>query len=323
VHLTFQNCDQSGKRHRIREALLWDTDPSAHYAPPGGLISFDLDLPDHLTGGFAPKERVHLKHDDELVARHFRLMNHQLAQLRTAFGVALALNRTLVLPRLLCGLETVTNFPHSGVRCQGSPGCTMRLPYWCPADHVLRMHYLAGVMPQKLQVPLRYAEHSLLQHPKAPASTLRDRVDVTLGAPLPAAACARCGDSGYVGDAPPAPKPPAARRLALAGGEMSEGALRDALEAQQAEGAPLLHFMSMRPSEIQLRFPPAKQRAFEESMKPLGGGWCCVDPPTRGAPMHYWYDALLDLTRTRTLTLTLILCLNLTLPLPWLTLTLT
>ena len=20
----------------------------------------------------------------------------------------------------------------------------------------------------------------------------------------------------------------------------------------------------------------------------LGGGWCCVDPPTRGAPMHYW-----------------------------------
>ena len=36
VHLTFQNCDQSGKRHRIREALLWDTDPAEHYAPPGG-----------------------------------------------------------------------------------------------------------------------------------------------------------------------------------------------------------------------------------------------------------------------------------------------
>ena len=35
-------------------------------------------------------------------------------QVRTAFGVALALNRTLVLPRLLCGLETVTNFPHRG-----------------------------------------------------------------------------------------------------------------------------------------------------------------------------------------------------------------
>ena len=56
VHLTFQNCDQSGKRHRIREALLWDTDPPQHYAPPGGLISFELDLPDSLTSGFAPKE---------------------------------------------------------------------------------------------------------------------------------------------------------------------------------------------------------------------------------------------------------------------------
>ena len=51
-------------------------------------------------------------------------------QVRTAFGVALALNRTLVLPRLLCGLETVTNFPHRGARCLGSPGCAMRLPYW-------------------------------------------------------------------------------------------------------------------------------------------------------------------------------------------------
>ena len=62
------------------QALLWDTDPPQHYAPPGGLISFDLDLPDELTTGFAPKAGSNLKHDDELVARHFRLMNHQLAQ---------------------------------------------------------------------------------------------------------------------------------------------------------------------------------------------------------------------------------------------------
>ena len=64
------------------------------------------------------------------------------------------------------------------------------------------------------------------------------------------------------------------------------------------KAAPLLHFASLRPSELQLRFPPAKQRAFDESIKPLGGGWCCVDPPTRGAPMHYWYDALFDQPHT-------------------------
>ena len=43
---------------------------------------------------------------------------------------------------------------------------------------------------------------------------------------------------------------------------------------------------------------PAKQRAFDDSIKPLGGGWCCVDPPARGAPMHYWYDALFDQPHT-------------------------
>ena len=43
---------------------------------------------------FAPKARGNLKHDDAVVARHFKLMNHQIAQVRTAFGVALALNRT-------------------------------------------------------------------------------------------------------------------------------------------------------------------------------------------------------------------------------------
>ena len=63
-------------------------------------------------------------------------------------------------------------------------------------------------------------------------------------------------------------------------------------------GAPLLHFSSLRPAELQLAFPPAKQRAFDESLKPLGGGWCCVDPPSRGAHMHYWYDVLFDRPHT-------------------------
>ena len=33
VHLTFQNCDQSGKRHRIREAQLWAVDPQPSESP--------------------------------------------------------------------------------------------------------------------------------------------------------------------------------------------------------------------------------------------------------------------------------------------------
>ena len=34
------------------------------------------------------------------------------------------------------------------------------------------------------------------------------------------------------------------------------------LGARQANDAPLLHFTSMRPSELQLGFPPAKQRSM-------------------------------------------------------------
>ena len=52
-----EHCGQAGKRHRIREALLWQTDAPAHFAPAGGLLSFALDLPDDLTGGFAPLNR--------------------------------------------------------------------------------------------------------------------------------------------------------------------------------------------------------------------------------------------------------------------------
>ena len=53
-----------------------------------------------------------------------------MRQVRTALALAQVLNRTLVLPRFLCGVETVTNFAHSGVRCNGSNGCSMALPYW-------------------------------------------------------------------------------------------------------------------------------------------------------------------------------------------------
>jgi hypothetical protein len=74
-------------------------------------------------------------------------MNHQLIQLRTALALALALNRTLVLPRFLCGLETVTNFAHSGIRCRGARGCAMTLPYWCAPAAVRLLLLLCPFAP--------------------------------------------------------------------------------------------------------------------------------------------------------------------------------
>lgn len=74
VHLTFQNCDQSGKRHRMREAQLWLVDSPSYYSPPGGLLSYDVDLPPHLTRGVAPVHRRNLRASDEVLASHFALV---------------------------------------------------------------------------------------------------------------------------------------------------------------------------------------------------------------------------------------------------------
>jgi hypothetical protein len=52
VPLTFQNCDQAGKRHRMREAGLWAIDPPSRYDPPGGIFSYTPDLPFELTRHF-------------------------------------------------------------------------------------------------------------------------------------------------------------------------------------------------------------------------------------------------------------------------------
>ena len=326
VHLTFQNCDQSGKRHRMREAGLWLLDPPEYYDPPGGLLSYTPDLPPELTAGFAPLGR-RLAPEDPMLGRHFQLIGHQLLQLRTALGLAHALNRTLVLPRFLCGLETVTNFAHGGLRCKGSPGCAMSLPYWCPADHVLRMHYWAGVMPQTPALRIRYVEHSALPHPRSrdPArrrvregsgkvqgrfrDPARRRVVVAAAAGAAPRGCEPpvCEADGYLpGDAADAAHPPPDTRLDTRlepphSRRMRPAALRQWV-AEHAGGphrSPHLHFESLRPDaphggEPLLELPPAAAAQFEAFLLPLGGGWCCSSPERPGGPGHYWYDMLFD-----------------------------
>ena len=82
VHLTFQNCDQSGKRHRMREARLWAVDPPDYYRPRGGLLSYTPDLPPELTAPFNASllPARNLRASDAVVLAHFRLVNHQLLQ---------------------------------------------------------------------------------------------------------------------------------------------------------------------------------------------------------------------------------------------------
>jgi hypothetical protein len=347
VHLTFQNCDQSGKRHRMREGGLWLLDElERHYVPEGGLLSYEPDLPSELTDRFGEDKlaRHDLRLSDPIVHDHFRLINHQLLQLRTALKLSLLLNRTLVLPRFVCGLETVTNFAHRGIRCLSSNGCRMALPYYCPADHVLRMHYWRGVMPQVPALRIRYREWSVLDNLRrrsparlgsayGPERVLRVRVS---DAP-PARRCDRCGELGYVResgadrsvgadrDAPasgltasglaasdvaasdvaasdaavtPSSLAQRAERTAvLPGGgvEIGEAQLRAAGLTDSAR-ARLVHFETLRPDAkaLAVKLPDVLQAKFDDTIRALGGGFCCVEPERRGAHMHFWYNLLWD-----------------------------
>ena len=149
VHNTFQFSATPGKQHRFREAKLWLADDDAWYDPPGGLLVYEHVADPAL---FEPRD----------AEGHFRLMNPQLKQFRTAWALARALGRTLVMPRLLCGMDRVW-FAHDG-RFPGSDEL-FTLPFHCPADHVFDLESWA-----KLGVLGQLREHSLLENPRAPAA---------------------------------------------------------------------------------------------------------------------------------------------------------
>jgi hypothetical protein len=94
IHTTFQYGGAPGKRHRLREAGVW-IDPPKYYDPPGGVLTFKLDLPHealHPPGGMS-------------VGGHIKMMNYQLAQIRAALALSTALGRKLVMPEVTCGYD--------------------------------------------------------------------------------------------------------------------------------------------------------------------------------------------------------------------------
>jgi hypothetical protein len=115
VHATFQFSGTDGKRHRMREAMLWDVDPPEYYDPPGGFLVFEADVPRALLDSSNSKDG------------HFALVNHQIKQVRDALALAQALGRALVMPKLYCGWDRWWA-PHSG----RIPNSLLDLPYLCP-----------------------------------------------------------------------------------------------------------------------------------------------------------------------------------------------
>ena len=157
VHTTFQYSGAVGKTHRLREALMWDDEPS-YLDPkhadgaPIGFLSYTPIIRRELS-------RPAGKMD---VASHFALVHAQLTQLRSAFLLARRLRRLLILPTLVCGLDRFWA-PHNGT----IPGSDTKLPIDpCPADHVIDLERIAHFYKGTVETLVR--EYSFLSNPKLP-----------------------------------------------------------------------------------------------------------------------------------------------------------
>lgn len=96
MHATHVSGGLGGKRHRLREAMLWEDAPGYYTSPR--LLSMDVAPPPR------PKDLglVSMSARQQMVVRmaHLRGMLVQLQQVRAGMALAVALDRTFIMPRV-------------------------------------------------------------------------------------------------------------------------------------------------------------------------------------------------------------------------------
>ncbi|KAL6839539.1 hypothetical protein ACP4OV_030809 [Aristida adscensionis] len=286
VHTTFQYAGTEGKRHRLREAMLFIDQPS-YYDPPGGFISFKANIPKRL-----------LLDGAHTVESHFELVNYQVKQIRTALAIASLLQRTLVdtlverlatylkpskdevkgtshcdlvvMPPLWCRLDRMW-FGHPGVM----EGTMTRQPFLCPMDHVFEVHVMLKDLPEEEFGPhIDFREYSFFENPSLPKQVKESFLEVEL-----------CDDHSS--------------RCSRANGTNS-GRLR--LPRNCTEEKILLNVFSSYKNVKTIQFSSmvdafkgfsdtAVEAKFRNRVKRYVGLWCCVQFREIG---HIYYDMYWD-----------------------------
>ncbi|PKA64104.1 hypothetical protein AXF42_Ash005116 [Apostasia shenzhenica] len=164
VHTTFQFAGTEGKRHRLREAMVFHDEP-AYYDSSGGFLSFKPRIPKALLFDGA-----------HTLESHFMLVNYQLNQIRTALAIASLANRTLVMPPLWCRFDRMW-FGHPGVM----NGTLTRQPFLCPMDHVFEVNVMLKSLPEdEFGRKIGFREYSFLQNPRLPKMVKESYTQVQL-----------------------------------------------------------------------------------------------------------------------------------------------
>lgn len=258
IHTTYQFSGTEGKRHRLREAMVF-YDPPEYYDFPGGFMTFKPSIPKSLL--------LDGPHD---VESHFSLVNYQMKQIRTALAIASLLNRTLVMPPLWCRLDRLW-FPHPGVLA----GSMTRQPFLCPLDHVFEVNVMLKELPEDEFGPrINFREYSFFENPLLPKEVKESWLDVQLCRE----GSQNCNISNSTSSSGVFKFPKHSNEETF---KMVFSSLKD---------VKVIQFSTMQ--DAFLGFADKKrEEQFENRMKHYVGIWCCVENHTPG---HIYYDIYWD-----------------------------
>lgn len=258
VHTTFQYAGIDGKRHRLREAMLF-YDQQAYYDSPGGFLAFKPNIPKSL-----------LLDGPHTLESHFSLVNYQLKQIRTALAIASLLNRTLVMPPLWCRLDRMW-FGHPGIMI----GTMTRQPFICPMDHVFEVNMMLKDLPEAEFGPrIDFREYSFLQNPLVPKEVKESLLEVQL-----------CDDRSVKCQI----TNETTRRGVLRFPKHSTQQMFIQVFSLYKD-VKVIQFSSMEDA-FQGFTDEAREEKFRKRVKRYVGLWCCVEHRDRG---HIYYDIYWD-----------------------------
>lgn len=258
VHTTFQYAGTEGKRHRLREAMVF-YDPPEYYDSPGGFLTFKPSIPKSLL-----LDGVHN------VESHFAVVNYQTKQIRTALAIASLLNRTLVMPPIWCRLDRLW-FGHPGVL----EGTMTRQPFICPLDHVFEVNVILKDLPEEEFGPrIDIREYSFLDNPAMPREVKESQLDVQL-CQVGSRGCQITNDSS-------------ATRLIRLPKHSSEETLSTVFSS--FKDIKIINFSSMQGAFLGFT-DKVREQKFRNRVKRYVGIWCCVMDQTPG---HIYFDMYWD-----------------------------
>ncbi|XP_074264597.1 arabinosyltransferase XEG113-like isoform X3 [Silene latifolia] len=258
VHTTFQYAGTVGKRHRLREAMVF-YDPPEYYNSPGGFLSFKPSIPKSL-----------LLDGGHNVESHFTVVNYQIKQIRTALAIAFLLKRTLVMPPIWCRLDRLW-FGHPGIL----EGTVTRQPFICPLDHVFEVNVMLKDMSEQEFGPnIDIKEYSFLDNPSLPKQVKESWLDVHL-CQVGSKDCLLSNSSSTSGVV----------RLPRHSSEETFEKL-----ASSFKDVKVINFLSIHDAFLGFA-DKARERKFRNRVKRYVGIWCCVMDHTPG---HIYYDMYWD-----------------------------